>query len=260
MTSKWMTFRRGRPLFYIAIAFSSLLLFSIQPIITKAILPAFGGTAGVWVTAMLFFQAVLLAGYLYSHLLTRWLSRKGQSTIHLGLLGVSLAFLPAKPHLERALTGTQNPVLSILSVLAISVGLPYFLLSSTSPLLQSWFVSSYKGAFPYRLFALSNAGSVVALLAYPILIEPLLPASVQLLAWSVGYAVLVVVAGLTAAVFWSGTAIDQTPEVTTSRTRPFLWIGLAACASALWMAVANHLSQEVAPVPFRHDELVSEIR
>jgi SAM-dependent methyltransferase len=233
--------------FYLAIGLSSLLLFLIQPIMTKAILPHFGGSAGVWVTAMLFFQTMLLMGYLYSYLVTRYLKRRAQSLVHVSLLLLSLLLLPVKPRLEFE---TQNPALSILFVLFMSVGPPYFLLSSTSPLLQSWFANSYSGVFPYRLFALSNAGSVVALLAYPVLIEPLLPASRQLLCWSVGYGGLVAIASVAALLHWSGNSVQQPIEASVSVRRPFLWIGLAACASTLWLAVANHLSQEVAPVPF----------
>src|ERR1035438_4650161 len=108
---------------------------------TKAILPTFGGTAGVWVTAMLFFQTMLLAGYLYSYLLTRFFSRRAQSTVHLALLLISLFLLPIRPHLALA---AQCPESSIVLILVASVGLPYFLLSSTSPLLQSWFVTDRK--------------------------------------------------------------------------------------------------------------------
>jgi SAM-dependent methyltransferase len=233
--------------FYLAIAFSSLLLFSIQPVMTKAILPTFGGTAGVWVTAMLFFQTMLLAGYLYSYLLTRFFSRRAQSTVHLALLLISLFLLPIRPHLALA---AQCPESSIVLILVASVGLPYFLLSSTSPLLQSWFVTSYAGVFPYRLFALSNAGSVLALLAYPIPVEPFLAAGTQLRFWSLGYALLVAIACLTAVLHWSAIPTQEPIDIGGSTRRPLLWIALAACASALWLAVANHLSQEVAPVPF----------
>jgi hypothetical protein len=242
-----MTFERGRLPFYLATGFSSLLLFVVQPIMTKAILPRFGGSAGVWVTAMLFFQIMLLLGYLYSYLLTRRLNRHAQSAIHLTLLLLSLAVLPVKPHMDWV---AHDPAISILSILFASVGLPYFLLSSTSPLLQSWFVTSYAGVFPYRLFALSNAGSVLALLAYPVLIEPLLPATAQLKYWSFAYAALVLIACLTAGIHWSSDPIPEPVDTGAPGRRPFLWIGLAACASTLWLAVANHLSQEVAPVPF----------
>ena len=242
---------RGRLVYSITIACSSLLLFSIQPVITKAILPAFGGSAGIWVTAMLFFQIVLLAGYLYAYWITR-LAPKAQSPIHAALLVLSLAALPVKPHLEWVLPGGQSPVLSILSVLLASVGLPYFLLSSTSPLLQSWYAASYAAAFPWRLFALSNLASVTALLAYPVLIEPHSTGSLQLRWWSTGYAVLVTIACIAAILHLSAGRIESPaqPQAGRDDNRPVLWIALAACASALWLAVANHLSQEVAPVPF----------
>lgn len=208
--------------------------------LAKAILPVFGGSAGVWVTAMLFFQTMLLAGYLYSWALTRVPNRRAQGVIHIVLLLASLAMLPVRPHLQ--LTG-QSPTLSILAVLALSVGLPYFLLSSTSPLLQSW----YEGALPYRLFALSNGASALGLLAYPFLIEPRLAAGAQLRGWSIGYLVAISAIGATALMPAEAEAFAGADI---SERRPVIWIALAACGSALWLAVANHLSQEVAPVPF----------
>ncbi len=243
---------QGRLAYYITIGCSSTLLFSIQPMITKSILPAFGGSAGVWVTAMLFFQVVLLLGYLYAWWITRTLSPRMQSVVHAAVLVLSLLALPVRPRLEFAVAYAQSPVLSILTVLSVSVGLPYFLLSSTSPLLQAWFAASYTAAFPWRLFAISNAASVIALLAYPLLIEPNSTGSVQLSVWSTGYAVLVLSACIAAALHWSAhsTQTPVEPYSGDSENRPLLWIALAACASALWLAVANHLSQEVAPVPF----------
>ncbi len=243
---------RGRLAYYITIGCSSTLLFSIQPMITKAILPAFGGSAGVWVTAMLFFQIVLLIGYLYAWWITRTLRPRLQSLVHAAVLVLSLLALPVRPRLEFVLADARSPVLSILSVLTVSVGLPYFLLSSTSPLLQSWFAASYTAAFPWRLFALSNAASVIALLAYPVLIEPNSTGTIQLSVWSTGYAVLVTSACIAATLHWSAHRVAATAEPYSgdSGNRPVLWIALAACASALWLAVANHLSQEVAPVPF----------
>lgn len=222
------------------IAVSSLLLFLIEPMLAKAILPTFGGSAGVWVTAMLFFQTMLLAGYFYAWLITRVANRRVQGRIHIALLLTSFAMLPVRPHLE--LTG-QSPILSILGVLLASVGLPYFVLSSTSPLLQSW----YAGTLPYRLFALSNAASVLGLLAYPFVIEPQLAGRAQLRGWSIAYVVAVFAIGATA--LTPAKAGDTADGGATTR-RPLLWTALAACGSALWLAVANHLSQEVAPVPF----------
>ena len=242
---------RGRLVYYATIGSSSVLLFSIQPIITKTILPAFGGSAGVWVTSMLFFQILLLIGYLYAWGITQ-LRPRLQNAIHGGFLLLSLAVLPVKPRLSLALPGSQSPILEILWVLAASVGLPYLLLSSTTPLLQSWYADSYTSSFPWRLFAISNAASVMALLAYPVLIEPNSTASLQLIVWSTGYAGLVVIACIAALLHWSprSGAKPAEPYTADSANRPLLWTGLAACASVLWLAVANHLSQEVAPVPF----------
>jgi SAM-dependent methyltransferase len=232
-----MRSRGARPLFYLSIVVSSLLLFLIQPIMAKAILPSFGGTAGVWVTAMMFFETVLLMGYFYAWLSNRFLSRRGQGIVHVVLLALSLTMLPARPHLKAM---GPNPSLAILLVLAASIGLPYLLLSASSPLFQSW----YTGVFPYRLFAVSNAGSLIALLAFPFVVEPLLTTHAQLAGWSAGYGLFVLMAGFLA-LQNEGRTISAFEH-----GRPFLWISLAACASALWMAVANHLSQQVAPVPF----------
>jgi spermidine synthase len=197
---------------------------------------------------MLFFQVMLLMGYLYSYGITSYLGRRIQSAVHAALLIFSLLSLSLRPRIQ--LPGTGNPVLSILGVLLVSVGLPYFLLSATTPLLQSWFAKSTEAAFPYRLFALSNAASLLVLLAYPVAIEPLLTQSTQLRCWSVGYAVLVALACATAVSHGYGNPVKTRAETAAAANHPLLWIGLAACASTLWLAVANHLSQEVAPVPF----------
>lgn len=217
----------------------------------KTLLPRFGGSAGVWVACMLFFQVMLLVGYLYSYLITAHLNRRTQSAIHAALLLLSLATISLRPRMEWVHAAGGNPVLSILGVLAISIGLPYFLLSTTSPLMQSWFADSTPAAFPYWLFAVSNAASLMALLAYPVAIEPLLAQSSQLRWWWTGYCVLVLLA-VAAAIGHAkgGGTVEKPAESANAAGRPLLWIGLAACGSTLWMAVANHLSQEVAPVPF----------
>ncbi|SPF56137.1 membrane hypothetical protein [Candidatus Sulfopaludibacter sp. SbA4] len=227
----------------LTIACSSTLLFLVQPIIAKAILPRFGGSAGVWVTCMLFFQVVLLIGYLYSYLITRHLNGKAQTAVHLALLVGSLAVLPLKPRIEWTASG--NPLVAILFLLATSVGLPYFVLATTSPLLQSWYAGA--GArFPYRLFALSNAASLVALLSYPVAIEPLWPQQQQLLWWSGAYFVFVLLAVLAAV----ASRAHAAPQAGGKTPGAAMWIALAACASTLWLATANHLSQEVAAIPF----------
>ncbi|SPE37542.1 Integral membrane protein-like protein [Candidatus Sulfopaludibacter sp. SbA6] len=228
----------------LTIACSSTLLFLVQPIIAKAILPRFGGSAGVWVTCMLFFQVVLLIGYLYAYLITRHLSGKAQTAVHLVLLVASLGVLPLRPRSEW--TAAASPLAAILFLLTTSVGLPYFVLATTSPLLQSWYAGS--GArFPYRLFALSNAASLVALLSYPVAIEPVLRQQQQLLWWSGAYFVFVLLASF-AAVGSRGHAERQSVE--TGGKTAGVTVALAACASTLWLATANHLSQEVAAIPF----------
>ena len=233
-------------LYPVTIAGSALLLFLVQPMIAKALLPRFGGSAGVWVTCMLFFQVALLAGYGYSYAITRHLSRRAQGLVHAALLMTSLAVLPLAPRMQAA---AGQPVAAILSALAVSVGLPYFLLSTTSPLLQSWYAGAGAGRFPYWLFALSNAASLAALLAYPVAIEPTAPVGRQLWWWSAGYLAMVILAGVLA-LQWHGPAGVGSRVETSKHERPWMWIALAACASVLWLAVANHLSQEVAAVPF----------
>lgn len=237
-----------------------MLLFLVQPIMAKAILPSFGGSAGVWVACMLFFQVALLMGYLYAYWITRLLSRNAQSSLHIVLLLLSLWVLPLKVRMAPVDIG--SPALAIVMLLAASVGLPYFVLSTTSPLMQSWYAGSWGARFPYRLFALSNAASLVALLAYPVGIEPFLPERGQLRWWSVAYMVLVLLAAASALRNRSTKAVQETAGDgacngagngagnTGPEHGPLLWIALATCASTLWLAVANHLSQEVAAIPF----------
>src|SRR5215467_3850325 len=161
-------------LYALTILVSAFLLFQVQPVIAKIILPWFGGSAAVWTTCLLFFQMVLLLGYLYAHAVVRYLDRRKQMIAHIAILLASLAALPVYPNLAWKPTGSEEPTLRILILLAATVGLPYFLLSTTGPLLQAWYARQYKGAMPYRLYALSNAGSMFALLSYPVLFEPVL--------------------------------------------------------------------------------------
>ena len=244
---------RARLLYGSTIFSGSLLLFLIQPMVAKAILPWFGGAAGVWASALFFFQAALVAGYGYAWLSTRYLPPRGQAAVHVLLLAVSLAFLPIDPRTAaRAAAGAGDPAAHILLLLAATVGLPYFLLAAGSPLMQAWFARSAKPAFPYRLFALSNLASLAALLLYPVGIEPLLPVSRQLQGWSWAYAAAAALAGLAAAAAAGRAGGEQTrPHETDGPTRGdrLLWFALAACPSILWMATANTLSQSVAPIP-----------
>lgn len=227
-------------LFATTVFVSALLLFLVQPIIAKALLPLFGGSAGVWTTSMLFFQLFLLAGYAYAH----WLASYKWRRVHVLILMASAAVLPlAQPAVTSA---SGDPSLHILWALAASVGLPYFALSTTSPLLQAW----YPGEIPYRLYAVSNAGSLIALLLYPFVLEPAIPLRIQMNIWSAVYALNAV---FLAVITWRATAPAPPKELETpppQKSTQWIWLALSACASGLWLAVANHLSQDVAAVPF----------
>src|ERR1700677_3660519 len=166
---------------------SAFLLFQVQPLIAKIILPWFGGSAAVWAAPMLFFQLILLAGYAYAHVLIRYLRPKVQLWVHSGLLAVSCLLLPILPSPAWKPSEVGDPTLRILMLLAATIGLPYFLLSSTSPLLQAWYVRRSGTGIPYRLFALSNFGSMLALLSFPFLVEPLLTSRQQAYTWSATY-------------------------------------------------------------------------
>src|SRR6185436_14263077 len=173
-------------LYACTIFLSAFLLFQVQPLIAKMILPWFGGSAAVWTACVLFFQILLLLGYLYSHWTIRYLRARTQLVLHLALLTASLLMLPAIPNVAWKPAGGEDPTLRIFGLLAATIGLPYFLLSTTGPLVQAWFVRErYKpGATPYRLYALSNLGSMLALLSYPVLVEPYLVTRTQGYGWS----------------------------------------------------------------------------
>lgn len=238
-----------RVLYGTTIFTSALLLFLIQPVMARAILPWFGGSAGVWTTAMLFFQVLLLAGYWWAHRVATRLSARTQAALHITLLAASLALLPVVPAARWKPSGADHPVLAILALLATSVGLPYFLLSTTTPLLQSWFARE-TGRSPYRLFAVSNLASLAALLAYPVAVEPLLPLRAQLTTWSAAYAAFALLCGASALASLRTKVAYRGEEAPTPWRERLLWVALAACPSAMWMAVANHLSQNVSPMPF----------
>ena len=243
-------------LFGLTIFASACLLFLVQPLAAKLLLPWFGGSAAVWITCLLFFQSGLLLGYLYSHALATRLRPKHQTLLHSALLLLSLAALPIFPNAIWQPHPGADPTWSVFGALATSVGLPYLLLASTSPLLQSWHASVHRSALPYRYFALSNAGSLLALLSYPVLIEPRLTAHQQAETWSIGF-VLFMALWLATAFFArrASPAAQPTPDSAATRNPPLstlqaaLWLSLAACASALLLAVTNLLTQNVAPMP-----------
>src|SRR5258705_4782591 len=173
-------------LYALTIFLSAFLLFQVQPLIAKMILPWFGGSAAVWSASMLFFQIVLLAGYAYAHISIRFLKPRAQMLLHVGLLLVSCLLLPILPSPSWRPTEPGDPTLRILLLLAATIGQPYFLLSSTSPLLQAWFVRRTGSGVPYRLFALLNFGSMLALVSFPFLVEPTLATRQQRFLWGGG--------------------------------------------------------------------------
>ena len=253
----------------IAIFLGSFLLFLVQPVIGKMILPWFGGTPAVWTTCMLFFQILLLAGYAYAALLARITSPVRQATIHITLLSMSLLLLPITPSAWWKPLDGEYPAIRILVMLAATVGWPYFLLSATSPLVQSWFAKAYPGRSPYRLYALSNVGSLGALLIYPFVVEPALTTSQQGILWSLMFAVFVVGCGALAVQLWQLRATLQlaAPDLPStigklgpkpakvilalpSRSDRWIWILLPALASLMLLCITNHLCQDVAVIPF----------
>ncbi len=247
-------------LFAATVFTSAFLLFLVQPIIAKQILPWFGGNASVWTVCMVFFQLVLLGGYAYADAVARKLAARTQAAVHTLLLGASLAFLPILASEAWKPVADTEPTGRILLLLAMTIGLPYFLLSTTGPLVQAWFARSYPSATVYRLFALSNLASLAALIAYPPLIEPAISLQGQSYAWSAAY---VLFAALCAGSAWLAArkpAVDlnaatETPSENTETATPkpgdyLFWLGLSALGSLMLLAVTNHITQNVASVPF----------
>lgn len=230
------------------------LLFLLEPLFAKLILPSFGGSAAVWATCLVFFQCALLLGYLYADVMTRRLGLTLQSLLYVATLVLSAAFLPIAPRWLFGLPPTSEPARSVLWLLAASIGLPFLLLSATSPLLQAWHAQRNRGGSPYYLFAISNLASLLALLSYPFLIEPRLTSHQQSTVWSILYVVFMVVGSLLA--WMSRLPVSEAAEASAAVSaglRPSIrerlwWLALSACGSMLLLAVTNHLLEDVAPV------------
>jgi hypothetical protein len=247
-------------LYAATIFLGAFLLFQVQPLIGKFILPWFGGGPGVWTTCLLFFQLALLGGYAYAHFLGSGFPARRQALVHGIVLAVSLATLPIIPAEAWKPAGGADPTGRILLLLLASVGLPYFVLSTTGPLLQRWFSLSHPGTSPYRLYALSNLGSLLALVSYPFLFEPALTRKGQAWAWSGGMIVFAALCGLCA---WRLRTVpaetpaagkpnntDTEPATPPSWTQRFYWIALPAMASVMLLATTNKMCTDVAVVPF----------
>src|SRR6267142_214801 len=238
-------------LYAVTIFLSAFLLFQVQPLIAKMILPWFGGTAAVWTTCMLFFQLLLLAGYIYSH---AYVTRRipARRAVHIVLLVLAAATLPLAASVAWKPSGGEDPTWRILGLLATSVGLPYFALSTTGPLVQAWHARSHPGAIPYRLFALSNLGSMLALLSYPLLVEPTLALGKQTAIWSASFIAFALLCALLA---WRNRGGDAPPSPVEEAEKPgpglqALWAVLAACASTLLLAFTGHMTLNIAAIPF----------
>jgi hypothetical protein len=249
---------------------SAFLLFLVQPIMAKQILPWFGGSAAVWSVCMVFFQVTLLAGYAYADLVVRRLAPRTQAVLHIVLLAAAAATLPILAGERWKPAAGDEPTLLILALLLATIGLPYFVLSTTGPLLQAWLARAAQGApwaaRVYRLFSLSNFASLLALLAYPVVLEPHTPLRVQALTWSGGFGVFALLAAVVAwqasrvagvtpcasavATSAPAAALDAAATAHSPRPRPWLWLALPAMGSWLLIAVTNHLTHHVASIPF----------
>ncbi len=255
--------------FALAIFLSAFLLFQVQLLLGKELLPLFGGAPAVWTACVLVFQLLFLAGYGYSHGLAEWLAIRRQVIVHGALLGASAVYLAVLAHLRSTPIGFgsnvlpkpgANPAWTIMELLIYAIGLPFFLLSATSPLMQHWFARSASQKSPYRLYALSNLGSLLGLLSYPLLVEPHVGLRVQGWAWAAGYGLFLI------CYFFTARSVAREalpappkqisiPELRARRASPgwslrLFWAGLAACASVLLLATTNLICQDIAVSPF----------
>ena len=251
-------------LFPALVLLSAFLLFQSELILAKYILPWFGGTPAVWNTCMLFYQSVLLAGYTYSHWLCTRFDGKKQTRIHLAAVAIALVALAITvvlwgspltpgPHWKYLLSG--NPVLHIVVLLTMATGVPFFLLSTTGPLMQHWFGQLYPGQSPYRLYAISNLGSLVGLLGYPFLLEWLLPIKKQAFAWAVLFVIFLTLCVVQT--WWLGRQSLLSRSIAESKSTVHIgllrfgaWIGLATCGSVMLLATTNLICQNIASNPF----------
>jgi hypothetical protein len=246
----------GRLFFAATVLLSAFLLFQVQPLLGKYILPWFGGSPAVWTTAMLFFQVTLFAGYAYAHGIVRFLPTTAQVVVHVAVLSVACVVLPIIPAETWKGRDAEDPTGVIFALLAFTVGLPYFALSATGPLLQAWYHAWKSDGSPYRLYALSNAGSLAGLLTYPLIVEPNWRLRMQATYWSLGFGVFAgccAVTGLLVARS-RGTsterAVETLPAADVTWVNRLSWLGLSMLGSVLLLATTNHVCQDVAVFPF----------
>lgn len=244
-------------LFVLTVFTSAALVFLVQPMVAKLVLPLLGGSPSVWNTSMAFFQLALLAGYFYAHLLQRIPSVRGQAIAHVTALVVAAVALPLRVNALAGPPSSEHPNLWLLAVLALSIGAPFAILSATAPLVQAWHartIGAAEGKEPYALYAASNFGSLIALLAYPIIVEPLTTLAGQRCGWSAGYGFFILVIGtLALAVIRVRSAavekVQSTAPAPAWRER-LAWVALAAIPSSLMLGVTTHITTDVASAPF----------
>jgi len=245
-------------LFAVTVFASAALVFMVEPMVAKLVLPRLGGSPSVWNTSLAFFQIALLAGYGYAHALQRIPSVRTQAIVHLAAVALAALALPLRIHEVLGPPSSDHPVLWLLGVLLASIGAPFAVLSATAPLVQAWHartVAAEVGKEPYVLYAASNLGSLIALLAYPIVVEPTITLKAQTLGWSLGYGVFgLLLAGL-AVVCARAPDITGPPHVDTSAPpvswrQRLQWVALAAIPSSLMLGVTTHLTTDVASAPF----------
>ena len=245
------------PIFTLAVFLSAALLFVVEPMFGKMVLPLLGGSPAVWTTCMLFFQGALLLGYFYAHSLPKWLGLRRHTILHIALLGLCLLLLPIRVEESAWSLRLDHPSLWLLSVLTISLGAPFVLLSSTGPLLQVWFsrTSHPSAQNPYFLYAASNAGSLIALLSYPFLIEPAITLGGQARWWSLGYIVLAAVVFISASYLRAPGAArlnavePATPAAHVGRRTMLRWTLLAFVPSSFFLALTTYMTTDIAAVP-----------
>lgn len=247
-------------LYLFVIFIGAFLLFQVQPLIAKLILPLFGGGAAIWTACLLFFQAFLLLGYLYSHYLTKLNTLKKQAAVHLSLLLISLVFVPITINHDLSLYSSMgiynSPLFDIVFLLVFSIGLPYLLLSSTGPLVQRWLSYQDRTKLPYKLYSLSNVASLLALVSYPFIFEPLFTLSNQILFWSVGYVVFTLCFINLALVMYKQPAqlinavMKDSNSKKCSAVTIGLWLALSATGVVLLVSTTNAMTQNIPPMPF----------
>lgn len=245
--------------FALTLLVSSSMLFVVQPMVAKMIQPVLGGSPAVWNTSMVFFQAMLLLGYLYAHLSTRWLGVRRQSLIHLFIMGAGLLFLPVLFDAPADPAAIASPSLWLLTALILGVGWPFFVISTSAPLLQKWFstMDHPRAGDPYHLYAASNVGSFLALLSYPFFIEPRFGLAAQSTIWMAAYLILFSFVAICAALLWKssprgeGPAPAQPPaaNLPLSWLRRIKWVIWAVLPSSMMLAVTTFITTDVAPVP-----------